>query len=292
MARRRRRRLEGSTPGMGFFAFQDIITAVIGIIVVITIYLALTMKSLVPTVTPSPVDPELQRHLDDLIAQVAAAKATLLSLATPSEIDTAQLQSKIALLESSRETLTERVKIPDSSIQNQAAAESQFQQELSREAATVKAAVDQAQTTNESLETKLAQAREKMLELEKSAQQAEANLVALQNASAFRLIPDQSQTTKEPILVVASRNGLNVEEFDGGARTEIPGGQSAISDLADLLDQYSALDQYIVFYFKPSILPEMESFIAVARKAGFDVGYDAIPEDVDLSFQRPTPATQ
>ncbi len=277
---------------MGFFAFQDIITAVIGIIVVITIYLALTMKSLVPTVTPSPVDAELQHHLDQLIRRIAAAKATLLSLATPSEIDAAQLHSKIALLENSRDALTERAGTPDSTDQNRTAAESQFQQELSRDAATARAAVDQAEATNKSLETRLAEARRKMQELEQEAQQAEANLVSLQNAKALRLIPDQSQTTKEPILVVASRTGLTVEAFDVGTRTEIPGGQSAISALSDLFAEYSALDQYIVFYFKPSILPEMESFIDVARKGKFDVGYDAIPEDVELSFQRPAPVAQ
>jgi hypothetical protein len=41
----------------------------------------------------------------------------------------------------------------------------------------------------------------------------------------------------------------------------------------------------VVFYFKPSGANHFESLTKRARQEGFEIGYDVIPEDLDVEFQ-------
>ncbi|MGE4550078.1 MAG: hypothetical protein AAEJ57_01715, partial [Opitutales bacterium] len=72
---------KGNDGGVSFFAFQDIITAVIGILVLITLILALEIREKPPeegnqSVAPSPVEIDLSKENNgtDFKALIAAQK--------------------------------------------------------------------------------------------------------------------------------------------------------------------------------------------------------------------------
>ena len=56
------------------------------------------------------------------------------------------------------------------------------------------------------------------------------------------------------------------------------------SKFEDALKSYAKLDQYIVFYFKPSGVEHFETLTDSAKSAGFEIGYDAVGEEIAINF--------
>ena len=97
------------------------------------------------------------------------------------------------------------------------------------------------------------------------------------------LIPDRSTTTREPVLAIVTADAVVIERFDHPEKIELRGfGLRAKFEQA--LGSYSKLDQYIVFYFKPSGVDHFAELTEAARNAGFEIGYDAVNENVVIHF--------
>lgn len=271
-----RRSLRGSGPGVSFFAFQDVITAVIGIIVIITLVLALGTNALIPTIIPSPADLDRQEKLDQLLAQIAKLKNSLLD--ESADVSEIALRSEINALEARRLALSNRAVAEANPAANDNAAVSQ----LATLAAVASDSLVEAQVANEAAQSKLAELTRNMNELEAAVAAAEQSLAAELNANKIRLIPDTTDTTKEPILVTVARNELVLQRFDSAETTSITGRTERLVELAEAVSQFRPEDQYFVFFFKPSGFEDFESVLEVARKERFDVGYDVLPEDTSL----------
>ena len=58
------------------------------------------------------------------------------------------------------------------------------------------------------------------------------------------------------------------------------------SKFKEALKGYAKLDQYIVFYFKPSGVEHFEKLTEAAKEAGFEIGYDAVGEEIVINFRK------
>ena len=85
------------------------------------------------------------------------------------------------------------------------------------------------------------------------------------------------------MLAVVSDQGLTVQRFDRPEARAVTGNDFT-DDFLKAIKSYSPLDQYIVFYFKPSGASYFQALTKAAKTAGFEIGYDAVAEDVVLHF--------
>ncbi|MEZ0298664.1 MAG: hypothetical protein ACAI35_19625 [Candidatus Methylacidiphilales bacterium] len=133
-------------------------------------------------------------------------------------------------------------------------------------------------------------------ELDKKVRAADARLLtALSARSSIWLVPDTSTTTKEPLLIVVTGDGLTLERFNKPAsRAEIRSKSEGqiLTEFRMHLDRMDRLNDYIVFYIKPSGVALFDSLQEVARTARFEIGYDALEENKTIIFSPPPDQTQ
>jgi hypothetical protein len=135
------------------------------------------------------------------------------------------------------------------------------------------------------VETKAALGLQEMESLEASVKMREAALLEEQaRRNQLWVIPDRSASSKEPVLAVISGNQASFQRFDNPEK-QILNGARVTDGFAAALKSYSSLNQYIVFYFKPSGADHFKELTQEARDAGFEIGYDAINEDVAVNFK-------
>ena len=76
---------------------------------------------------------------------------------------------------------------------------------------------------------------------------------------------------------------MSGQVFDRPEKTEVRG-RGLPARFENALKDYSKLDQYIVFYFKPSGVEHFQTLTDAAKSAGFEIGYDAVGEEVAINF--------
>ena len=74
--------------------------------------------------------------------------------------------------------------------------------------------------------------------------------------------------------------------------TQASASAGSIPDFVNYLRNVTAATHYVVFYFKPSGANHFESLTRKARQEGFEIGYDVIPEDLDVEFENSLPANK
>ena len=137
------------------------------------------------------------------------------------------------------------------------------------------------------IESEAALSLQEMERLEAGSKTREAELIEQQaRRNQLWVIPDRSASSKEPVLAVISQNQAILQRFDNPEQ-QILNGSKVTDGFAEALKNYSSLNQYIVFYFKPSGADHFKQLTREARDAGFEIGYDAINEDVAVNFKTP-----
>jgi FtsZ-binding cell division protein ZapB len=278
----------GGQAGISFFAFQDIITSVIGILLVITILLALHLEPAAPLSTDeAPPAPEQETKLQQTLDTLAALRAEIEQLqAAKSASDPGALAAENTLLKSQIAALKARRSQLRASAKTMTGDRGA---EVARaEVARVRTELAAQTAALAEWRTKAAASQAAMVKLEQEVKQREAALLAERDRkNVLRLIPERTKTSKEPVLVLVTGAGLSLQRFDAG---EVMNGRSA-AQFRDALKQFSKLDQYLVLYFKPSGGGRFDELTEAARDAGFEIGYDAIPEQFEIEFRStPTPA--
>jgi predicted nucleic acid-binding Zn-ribbon protein len=111
----------------------------------------------------------------------------------------------------------------------------------------------------------------KILELQKAILEGEKKI------NDIWLIPDESITTKRPLLVTVSSEAMELRSLDGILK-------QTKGNLKELLQDFNSLEFYVVFYLKPSAFPRGEEILDETKKLGFEVGYEPIREDQNINF--------
>ena len=273
-----------------FFAFADIITAVSGMLIFITLLLATDLGR--PTDSRSQAaNVQVQQQLDETLSQqveVDSNNRNLQQLLTAAETAPAseKLETDITRL---RAQLAEEKKKHVGVAEQLAASQSAIEaRDRTLGLTALKAQIQQVIQEVESLARQEAQVRQEMAVLDQRVAGVQSKLLTLRQwEGKLWLIPDRSSTTKEPILAVVSGAGVKVQQFDHPDQAREFGGSSALTEFASYLGEAKALDQYFVFMVKPSGIALFGRLVKSARDKGFEVGFDAVEEDKNIYFSTP-----
>ena len=280
---------------ISFFAFQDIITSVSGILILITLILATELER--PRLQPAQVtDPQLSRKLEETLRQQAEAdlhNQQLQRLVV--EAETGPIPEKLAAdIARLREQLVEEKA-------KTARADAELAAGLSAIEARDKALgltdivlqIQRVIQETESIVSQNVNVRQKMAELEQRVVSVQSRLLKLreQNEKLW-IIPDRSGSTKEPILATVSGTGVKMERFDRPEQTKEFREVTASREFKSYLAEIRPTDQYIVFLIKPSGIELFEELEEIAREKKFEVGFDAVEETREILFTTPPPVAE
>jgi hypothetical protein len=271
-----------------FFAFADIITAVSGMLIFITLLLATDLGR--PTGDRA-ANSQLEQQLQQTLAQQAtvdAQNSRLRDLLSRAEIapNLEKLQADVARLRSQlAEEKQKQTAIAGRLAGSRAAAETR---DARLGLADLGAAVDRVLQEAETAARHESEVRGAMDGLERQVERLQSTLLKLrQREGQLWLIPDKSATTKEPILVTVGGAGAVIERFDHPEQRKQLDKAGADSVFKSYLREAKALDQYVVFLVRPSGIGLFQDLVQSARGAGFEVGYDALEEDRQIHFSTP-----
>lgn len=281
-----------SSTKIRFFAFQDIITSVSGILILVTLILA-TALDRPASRPPQDADPELERKLAETLRQqveVEAHNRNLQALLAAAETAPAaeKLEADITRL---RALLDDEEKKQANIAEQLAASQSAIEiRDRTLGLADLKAQIQRILQEIETLAREEADVRDEMARLDQRVAAAQSRLLKLRGREGkLWLIPDKSSTTKEPILATISGSGAKVERFDQPAQAKEFSKTTARSEFDSYLAEAKPLDQYVVFLVKPSGIELFERLVKLARDRGFEVGFDALEENREVYFTTPPP---
>jgi Tfp pilus assembly protein PilN len=279
----------GGAPKSSFFSFQDIIMSVTGILIVIALMLALQIDKLDGSPKTSEISEDAEPatastgELNDLEHEISKLKTVLedsriLNRKTESMTEIqeqiARLEEQIISISGPQDTpanlLPNSVKLDD--LKSQAAEIIRLKHEI--EAANIKL---------QSLGPAVQQSNRNAVELERKVKVAEASVAQIRlDSKKLKLIRELSDTTKEPVIVDVSDKQMRLMRFDKPETAVI----ESVEAFQRYLKSYRKEEQYFVLYFRPSGATRFELLRQAVKNAGFEVGYDAIEEDSDLSLGR------
>lgn len=267
---------------VSFFAFQDIITAVTGILVIITVLLSLSLPETQDDAAPdtSAETTALRAKLEALLRRIADLRhASESTLASPQASPRA-LQMEVELLETELAELTAFTSAQKKSKPTETTA-SQLERSMASDLALEEADQRRLAAKLQQLKEAAAAAAATRQQADAEVRQLEASLLAEMDRRAnLVLVRDKSRTSKEPLVAVVSSEGATVHRFDEGTAAPL----RDVSAFRTALASFSPLDHYFVFYAKPSGVAQIERYFEAARNGGFEVGYDAIPEDAVITL--------
>lgn len=269
-----RQQLRRGGNAVSFFAFQDIITAVIGILLLITLLLILfvgmdSQQIVTPDSVRQPASPPEIERLQSLLAEMTNLENKLrIVKAASSSSSEAELN---ALRNELSAVLTQ---ISAKGTTKPGGAKSS---ELSAEIADMEATANQSKQHLAELERRTTEARNRIAEAEKkleSAQQDKLEEEAKKND--LFLIPDQATTSKSPLLLDVKEHSISIQGLDG---TSVQANSSSSGDIASMLKNYPKSDYYVVIYYRPSTFHLVSDINESVRKLGYEIGYDLLRDD-------------
>jgi hypothetical protein len=277
---------------ISFFAFQDIITSVSGILILVTLILATELDRPASRTTHE-ADLELERKLSETLRQQAEADAQnqnlqgLLAAAETApaaeklEMDITRLRSQLADEKEKHTSVAEQLAASQSAIEAR---------DRTLGLTDLKAQIQRIIQEAESLGRQESEVRKEMASIEQKVVSVQSKLLKLREREGkLWLIPDKSSTTKEPILATISGSGAKVERFDHPNEAKEFSKSGARSGFESYLAEAKPVDQYVVFLVRPSGIELFERLVKLAREHGFEVGFDALEENREIHFTTPPP---
>lgn len=273
---------------ISFFAFQDIITSVTGILILVTLILALYVNETTPvTAQQSELKQKLSaslRELQTVSAQVEERQKNLAALA--SAPDPARLKEDIRQLQEQLTSQSNHMNaLEKGQAEQQAAAAVKAEQlgltDLRQRAGAVRKQLESQQITNAALAETVTQTERQQQEMKEKIERAESE-------HKLWLLPETTPTGKKPVLVVVSATKVACDRFNDLAGHREFSGARVVTDFTEGLRRWSAIDDYLVFYVRPTGIDLFNRCSAAAKRAGFQIGYDAVEENTQINFSSPT----
>jgi len=267
MARRR-----SGAAAFSLFSFQDIITSVTGVVLLVTLLLSLELINRVPGAPAAAARPEpAQTELAELQSQVQRLHT--------------ELQAGQQELAAFAGTTPAEVRRQQTAVEAEARALEQEALELTQQQASLageRLAVDQAAAASADRQQALEQTAAER-------QQAARELAELEDRSAVRFNPAQA-AGRSVWLVDIAADVVGIRRFQAGAeRTEFRGGllSSAGSQaLAHMRSWRASVDQPVLLV-RPSGITAFDEISKELRGRGFDLGFDTLEEDQEVELAVP-----
>lgn len=271
-----RSRFGRQSGGISFFAFQDIITGTSGFLIVLALFLALNLDEKLTEGTGAEPYAKREEELRSMLAQIVSEKNKVADYQQRPSDDAATLRRMIGQLTS---TIAELDAKPLPGMNRDADATGR-DRELRAEKDKLLSRLEKMNASAHEAEKLSSGINKDILDLEKKVIDAQSSLKRKrERKNVLSLIPERSGTKKEPILVLVQSSLIRYQRADG-----TPGGSGSVNELVNYLRQTTPATHYVVFYFKPSGSNHFEMLTKRARQEGYEIGYDVIPEDMEVEF--------
>lgn len=256
---RSRRRGSVSTP-FSLFAFQDIITSVTGIMILVTLMLALDL---------------LQRKASSPPNQTAAVTADLESAIAENERQIAQLQAELGRLQSE---LRDATRFNASQLRDQLADTRELQADVQRELQAFereKQQIEQQRARVEQERQRRASDAETIDQLADKIQETKEQIQELKQSNRLIFNPGAG-SDKNPWLVEVDAAGLTAARM---GRAERPTEFGDVPAFQRWLAQRNVGSDYFVLLVKPGGIDAFHEALERLQQRNFDVGYDLLATD-------------
>jgi flagellar biosynthesis chaperone FliJ len=277
-----RGRLRAGGAAVGFFAFQDIITSVIGIVIFIALLLSLFIGTEADDLRKKRIaelaTPEQLAELDALRARIRALQNDLGSALS---ISNSNPQSRISNLEEWLDTLISQIE----TVKQSTPTASSDQEKIQADLKALEKLLAEHQAKRDRLQKDLAEAGATNESLQRQIEEIQKAILAEEKKrNDIWLIPDEAITTKRPVLAIVSSSGFEVKTLDDSGK-----GSSSRNgtDIAKLLKPFDPLEHYVVFYVRPSAFPDWANIRESVEKLGFEIGYEPVREDQNIQLGPP-----
>lgn len=287
-----------------FFAFQDAITAVLGILILIALFLSFSINVVQGEYgsQTAPVDGELvteeefnalqseRTEMTEKLVKVRErnqilreerrkAEGAALSqeeLALAVEI----LKAEVSELQANRDALEKTVAAKRAQLAEKA---KKLGLGVSRQRIeSLTAEMESIERANEGKEKKLMELESQLSQLNAEVEKAEER-----KSNSIWVIPEPDSDGKKSLLVTVNNVHIRFEEFQKPESLRPLDVGSLTSSFSAGVLSYSPEAFKIVFMFKPSGAKYFEELIQLAKDKGFQVGYDAIEESKEVMFSQP-----
>ena len=253
------RRQRGTGAPISLFSFQDLITSLSGILILLVLLMAVEIA--VKGVTSKPDAQDDLERTQRLVGLRARAEA---------------LRNRFRDLQAAQQN--GGANDPLATAQESIRAELKFE--------TLQNGINRLRDAIIAMEKPLERARQEEKEVREKSESLSAELEKLRSAQTLALtqrkmfvIPEEG-APKTAVIVECSGNSVRAGYID---RPVAPVTFSADESLNKVFGAYieklSSSSEYIVFMIKPSGVKVFKSLILTARSRDFDVGYDALEED-------------
>ena len=276
---------------VNFFFLVDIFTCVLGILILVTLMWATQANTSATgrptsTVLEQARQQELTRLLGDLSRLNAQNELQQRSVtAAESAPGLAGLQLEIDDLTQANTTQRQRQGALQDKIQRSEQAGAKRDDVLGL--TDLRLQVEKLREEISGVQPLLDKALADMKLAENKVKDTDADLLAAKSLrDKLWLIPDLSQTTKEPLLVTVAERVIRIERFNKPSETILILHTHSEDEFKAKLKRYDSLNYYTVFYVKPSGIPIFEKIREIAKDANFEVGYDAIEEGKEIVFSK------
>lgn len=277
---------------ISFFAFADIITAVSGMLIFITLLLATDLGRPTNSEAESQ-NSELERQLKETLARQANVDAKnqrlqglLVEANTAPDPD--KLQSDISRLRT--ELAEEKSKHAGTAEELADSKSAMNAQDKYLGITDVRERIQKEAEELSALNREESNVGDEIAALKQQITSVQTKILKLRSREGqVWLIPDRKNTTKEPILVTVSGSSLKIERFDHPELAQQFSKSHANGGFESYLKKTRPQDQYVVFLIRPSGIGLFKNIVQTARDTGFEVGFDALEEDREVHFTRPPP---
>ena len=257
-------------PAFSLFAFQDIITSVTGIMILVTLILALELMERVAS-SPTQRTADAIEGIESAMHSVSQVEATI----TQNQLRIAELQARLA---NTTEQIGEVASVDQRGVQADVDDMHQMDTQLAADLRKLAERLSETTRQKEQLDQQMQEfdpeAVKQMLE---DVKEKERQLDEMKNRIIFN--PTDGDA-KVPWLVEVTSTGFTVAKTGVSAPPTTHASAAAFQAWAQNRDKSS---EYFVLLVKPDGIANFERAQPQLRQLGFDVGYDLLdPEQVAI----------
>jgi hypothetical protein len=286
-----------------FFAFQDVITAVLGILILIALQLSFSInvvkgdegnkeESLEDPIISEEEFLDNQNKRKELEAKLAQLRQRNLKILNKKQAIQSAGQS-VEGIESSLQILRAQVDQLVEDHQSFRRTLAQKAQSLREESAklgltALQSEVAELSEKNEEGSKEIEELKRRLQTLSSNLSESMADLSAEQRKkNSVWMIPERSKDGKSPLLVTIDGTNMRFEEFDKPESLRVLRTSSLTSSFTSVVKNYDSRRFKVVFLFKPSGADYFKKVIELAKDLGFEVGYDPVEEKQKVIFSLP-----
>lgn len=257
--------------GVSFFSFQDIVTSVLGIFMLIMMILVVEFiekQKKAGSASKKGIDKQLLASLDELRDHNQALEIQIRETKDISnnEMNSFQIAELTKELSSEIEFVRNQLRITNE--QNRQLEEAVA--ELQKDATTLA----ELSAKKDTERNELRHIDEQLKKLRSTAQKFKD-----EDSLVFR----QSQTSGRSIVVVDFKpSGIEVLRMAIGQREKLA--NHSIKNFSDWLRKQDIRSSHYLFFVRPGAADEFQDLNDYAKKAGYSYGFDAVPADLRLNM--------